>query len=231
MIGDDKWNSGTLIKLITENEEDFYISEFSDDVRYAELFETIREQFPSHQKKQIALFKLTGLSENEELSLFIEDNNFLDEIVFVDEEIRTINGKKVKYLEYEVYFLEKKQLRVFFLAEKNIQNDIYSEIIMKFANRFIVKNKSEYFPELEYLYIDHEISVEKDENDVIVVITAGRFINHVLQNINATSVLIFTMPENYSKFKKQYLNENYPQVKEVNTIIENLLRDKFFLEN
>jgi hypothetical protein len=231
MIGDSKWNSGTLVKLITENDEDYYINELGDDVRYAELFGTIREQFHSHQKKQIVLFKLTGLTEKEEQSLFIEDNDFLDEIVFVDEEIRTVNGKKVKYLEYEVYFLEKKQLRVFFLAEKNIQNDIYSEIIMKFANRFIVKNKSEYVPELEYIYIDHEISVEKDENDVIVVITAGRFINHVLQNINATSVLIFTMPENYSTFKKNYLNENYPQVKEVNTIIENLLRDKFFLEN
>lgn len=230
MIGQNQETSGTLIKLITENDDDFYFSNLSDDSKYLELFGSIREQFPSNQNKLIVLIKLTGLSENDEPNLIFEDNDDLYEFVFVDEEIKSINEKQVKYLEFEVYFIEKKRLRVFFFVEKNLQNDIYSDCIKKYANRFIVKNKLEYVPDLEFTYTDVEQSVKKNENDVIVVITAGRFLIHVLEHIDATSVLIFTMPDNYSIFKMNYLNQSFPQVKEVHTRLENLLKDQFFLE-
>ena len=127
----------TYIKLKTEQVEDnFEITDLTDEVRYFELFQSIREKNPNQQNKKIVLFKLTGLPDGEDPKGIYEDEKQLDELLFVDEEIREIEGKPVKYLEFEIYFLEKKTLRVFFFVEINQQNNMYCESIQKFLLRF-----------------------------------------------------------------------------------------------
>ena len=220
----------TLINIISEENliEDFQITDLTDELRYFDLFACIKEKFPAFQKRNVVLYKIPDI---EEQRIIIEDKNQIEQLLFEDYEIKEINGKKVKFIEFKIFFLEKKILRVYFFALNNESNIVYCDIIKKFFRRFVIKYILDYDNKFEFIFTDKEISIIRNENDEIVVITTGRFVNYVLNELNATCILIFTMPENLKSLKSDYLNEKYPNIKGIDTRIECLLKDEYFLGN
>lgn len=206
------------------------IDDFVEESCYLDLFLRIREELTDKANMRISL----GRSDRPDDPPFKETSEYYDLPIFEEgHPITEYEGKQVKYISYDAFIFPRKKLRVYFFAENNDINKNYEIYINQYLERFMAKDKNECHYQKEKVVCTFSESVgtiSKEEDDVIVVITAGRYIKDVIQNAESIfSILIFTSHANYNTLKEEYKKEDvYPQVKDVSVRAESLLRDEYF---
>lgn len=223
----------TKITLYLDGDRDQakYITNLCASSYYDYLFISIRELYPDQREKKIVLNNVSIINDEEENKIcYIEENlEIIDQILF--EAAENIDGEL--NLKFELYFFNKNKLKVYFFAENNLINRNYmDQYIIPFGNKLISSHNSDFLSDPIFILQENEISIEKEENDINIIITTGRFLNYVInKNMhNAYSILIFTSNAFLGKIKNEYLNNDlYPEVKCVSSDILDLLQSKYFL--
>ena len=135
----------------------------------------------------------------------------------------------VKLLNIKYFFRKKYKLCVYFFAGNSPENKIYFKKIETFANRFLADHKNYYLNEPRLEFRDVVGTIEKEEQDLIIVITAGRTVSDVMaQESNLHSILIYTSNANLDSLKETY--KDHEKVKKIHVSLDFLLKTEYFFE-
>ena len=226
-----------LVKISDIIEEDTtqMIPEFSDISDYNELFTKVRALFPDQENSNMLLYlPRIGMDEEtgEELAdIEIQETEDQGEkFLFEDGHPETeVKGEMVKLLNIKYFFRKKYKLCVYFFAGNSPENKIYFKKIETFANRFLADHKNYYLNEPRLEFRDVVGTIEKEEQDLIIVITAGRTVSDVMaQESNLHSILIYTSNANLDSLKETY--KDHEKVKKIHVSLDFLLKTEYFFE-
>jgi hypothetical protein len=198
-----------------DNELIYILLVLKDDERFnfGENVNLVLVKYPEpNNEEKLEVIQLTKENQEDPLSKYAD--------------LKEKDGKKFYYLYLEIRTYEKFRLRVFYYGPKDDRQTL--ETIKRRCEEFIDEKSRDFveFNDDDYKLFDSETNIDDiKKNDHIVVITTGRFITHVLENIGtkANSVLILTSKSFENQFRQQFKTQKYKQVKEVYIDVEKLL--------
>ena len=217
----------TSVELRLEEGEVIIMVDLDEEARFLQLYELIRYDYPIHENDKISLYNVT--KEDVEVVGIKESEETYDLPLFDETCIKEENGISTLYLIFEIYFVPRTKLKVYFYSANNKENLKFCEVIKTHLSRFVDLYKFDYLDKYDFEFEDKEIWRNKAiENELVIVICSGRFVANIFKEDFANKILVFTGKDNLESLQKTY-ESNTEKVAFIGIRIEDLLQDKFFL--